>query len=245
LLLTAVASACTEATPTPTPTPSAAQEFLRHMYGPSVFQELPPPELQLPLPPGTKVVGTLFNRSRICSSGFGQAILDVPLNPQESMVFFNEALTEREWEIDRPGPLVPGELHFRKPEEGTWLKLEAAPIREGLTDVRVFWHKDSGDSPGGFLPALTLPSGVESSGGGGSACSEGTPLTYPYLYQEGVNPDATPPPSPASEEREKVQPDLSTQALEEHLGSQLAEAPESSLALDEGTVISATAPPIH
>jgi len=213
-LLATFAVACAGAEPsltpatTPTPTPSAAQEFVWQMFGPFVSQELPS-ELDLPLPPGTEVIGTLFYGLDICSPGFGHAILDVPLNPEETIAFFEEALTERGWETQKASDYRPGlstpELQFRKPEDGTGLNLEAAQLQEGLTDVRVFWYTEGPFHPG-LLPALGLPSGVEP-GGGDTGCSRGSELSYPYTY-----------------EMQSVQADLKAKALEDLLGSQLDKA---------------------
>ncbi|MCH8282426.1 MAG: hypothetical protein IIC96_17305 [Chloroflexi bacterium] len=130
-----------------------------------------PSEFNLPLPEGTTVVGSI-------ASGVGapqsrHIFLDVPLEPQETLEFFRDALAQSGWEPRRPFDqqvsnfLSDGRVIYCKEGSEGFRGLQSSPYEEGVTPVRLFsqdgnahffckdWPEISG--AGGVLPALTLP----------------------------------------------------------------------------------------
>ena len=143
LFLALVAAACAAeptSTPTPTvlPTPIATatplQELVGRFFGTAIgledrqraqiILESLPADFNLPLPEGTRVVGSLVSNGRV--QQLSHIFLDVPLEPQKAMEFFRNALAQAGWEPQSPSDAV----IFCK--EGAFMGLQSAPYEEGV-----------------------------------------------------------------------------------------------------------------
>ena len=167
-------------TPSPPP-PSPAGGTLRARLFPGALPPTLP--LDLPLPPGSRLVGSAVAPSLAGGPDFAHAetievVLDAPGTPDEIVAFYEGALTERGWTAARdqgpePGGFVPERLGGFQPSSipsivffcpgaaGGWLALVVTPAPGGLTDVRV--HLETGfpgpcGGPGG---PMRLPPGAE------------------------------------------------------------------------------------
>ncbi len=177
LFLVLLAAACgAEPTSTPTPTvlptpiatPMPLQDLVGRFFGgiygleqgerAQIILGSLPPDFNLPLPEGTRVVGSLASDGR--AQQLSHIFLDVPLEPQKALEFFRDALAQAGWEPQSPSDAV----IFCK--EGAFMGLQSAPYEQGVTPVRLFsqegipcqdWPQRA--AAGGVLPALTLPEG--------------------------------------------------------------------------------------
>ena len=119
LFLVLLATACgAEPTSTPTPTvpptpiaaPTPLQELVGRFFGTVMGSEQGqraqvilgslPPDLNLPLPEGTRVVGSVFSDGR--AQHLRHIFVDVPLEPQKALEFFRDALAQAGWEPQKP-----------------------------------------------------------------------------------------------------------------------------------------------
>ena len=193
LFLVLMAAACgaePTSTPTPTvlPTPIATQTPLQELVGrffgtaigleegqqAQVILGALPPDFKLPLPEGTRVVGSVG--SNIRARQLSHVFLDVPLEPQKTLEFFRDALAQAGWEPQNPFDEPPsnfasdGLVIFCKEGAEGFRGLQSASYEEGVTPMRLFGAKDGTvhffcrDWPqrataGGVLPALTQPEG--------------------------------------------------------------------------------------
>ena len=175
------------ATQTPVPTPIATPTPLQDLVG-RLFEGLwgleqgqqaqiilgsLPPDFNLPLPEGTKVVGSVA--SGVPARQVRHIFLDVPLEPQKVLEFFQDALARAGWELQEPfdeqlTSFVSGDLIIFCNERAEGFRiLHSAPYEEGVTPVRLFsqdgiesffcqdWPQRA--AAGGVLPALTSPEG--------------------------------------------------------------------------------------
>ncbi len=123
LFLVLFAAACAaEPTSTPTPTvlptpiatPTPLQELVGRFFGAAfgleqgqraqIILESLPADFNLPLPEGTKVVGSVA--SDVPARQVRHIFLDVPLEPQKALEFFRDALAQAGWEPQSPSDAV-------------------------------------------------------------------------------------------------------------------------------------------
>ncbi len=192
LFLVLLATACAaEPTSTPTPTvlptpiatPTPLQDLVGRLFGTLLGLEQGqraqiilgslPADFNLPLPEGTKVVGSVA--SGVPARQVRHIFLDVPLEPQKALEFFQDALAQSGWEIQEPfdeqlTSFVSGDLIIFCNEGAEGFRiLHSVPYEEGVTPVRLFsqdgiegffcqdWPQRA--AAGGVLPALTQPEG--------------------------------------------------------------------------------------
>ena len=156
--------------PTPIATPTPLQELVGRFFGTAIGLEQGqrvqitlgslPLDFDLPLPEGTRVVGSVASDGR--AQQLRHIFLDVPLEPQKSLEFFRDALAQAGWEPRRPFDAV---IFCKEGAEG-FMVLQSTPSEEGVTPVRLFsqegitcqdWPQRA--AAGGVLPALTPPEG--------------------------------------------------------------------------------------
>lgn len=148
--------------------------------------------LELPLPPGSKVVGSVIQPAAARPGGrpTGEAtdiVLDAPGDAGAIMSFYDEALTPLGWSGPLggqgfrhggfvPAPAVPTRT-FCRSTQGPWLSVRIVAESGGVSDLRI--HVDTagpgpcanpqGLPPGAaILPALAAPAGAAMQGLGGS-----------------------------------------------------------------------------
>ena len=169
--------------PTPIATPTPLQELVGRFFGAAFGLEQGlraqiilgslPPDFNLPLPEGTRAVGSVAADGR--GVQLRHIFLDVPLEPQKTLEFFRDALAQAGWEPQKPFDeqlrnFVSDDLviYCKDGAEG-FRGLHSAPYEEGVTPVGLFnqdgiAHFFCKDWPqraavGGVLPALTQPEG--------------------------------------------------------------------------------------
>ena len=169
--------------PTPIATPTPLQELVGRFFGTAigleqgqraqVILESLPPDFNLPLPEGTRVVGSVASDAR--ARQLRHIFLDVPLEPQKALEFFRDALAQAGWEPQKPfdeqlSNFVSDSLviYCKEGAEG-FMGLQSAPYEEGVTPVRLFSQDGNANvfcqdwpqraATGGVLLALTQPEG--------------------------------------------------------------------------------------
>ena len=167
-------------TPSPPP-PSPTGGTLRAQLFPGALPPALP--LDLPLPPGSRLVGSavapsLAGGPDVTRAETIEVVLDAPGAPNEIVAFYEGALAERGWtaasgqgpepggfQPERPGGFqpsaIPATVFFCPGAAGGWLALVVTPAPGGLSDVRV--HLETGfpgpcGGPGG---PMRLPPGAE------------------------------------------------------------------------------------
>jgi len=171
------------ALPTPIATPTPLQELVGRFFGTAIGLEQGaraqvilgslPPDFNLHLPEGTRVVGSVASDFR--AQQLRHIFMDVPLDPQNALEFFRDALAQAGWEPQKPFDeqlrnfASDGLVIFCKEGAEGFRGLQSAPYEEGVTPVRLIsqdgnvhfacpdWPQIAG--AGGVLPALTQPEG--------------------------------------------------------------------------------------
>lgn len=147
---------------------------------------------EVPLPPGSRVIGTLVR-----SATYSDIVLDVPLPPEQALAFYREHLQAAGWaepKQDRMGHggfvhssmlALKHTMLFCKGPDGPSLDFKALAEQGGFTDVRLSLNLDERESPCGqtarmqrqnrqqmmseqLIPPLVAPAGAQqmSEGGG-------------------------------------------------------------------------------
>jgi len=157
-----------------------------------------PPDLPytLPIPERARLIASV-QQTRF---DFLQLILDVPLSLEEVVSFYEQSLLETGWQaatnIGQGGGFVSAEmgLTYCLGEE-KYLNLQAGPISESTTDVRMYVQGTEGYSPcrpaSGYedgisplIPTLKNPPGSSMTGGGGGGSSDTDAYTEANLQTE-------------------------------------------------------------
>jgi hypothetical protein len=120
-----------------------------------VGQLSPDWELDLPLPEGTRLVGSLVRAPGDTSQPPGQIVLDVPGVPRDVRAFFNDALVNRGWTpppyTTPSGPSgfisagTPLAASFCQEDNGSRLTFSIRGQASGVSDVQVM--RESGATP--------------------------------------------------------------------------------------------------
>jgi len=147
--------------------------------------QLPDPlPVSLPVPEGSRIVGSLIDRKKIV-----QVVLDVPLPAEAVVAYYHERLTAAGWVTLRYRPVTgftqagreqrTGSV-FCRSGRGPALDMQALATNDGFTDVRLFLHTDPHSTPcasqwnpdgsAQLIPDLVSPPAAQlvyGSGGGG------------------------------------------------------------------------------
>ncbi len=194
----------------PTPVPSDNSDLLRlvervfsgpHLTkAPTILPGQLPPDFDLTLPEGSEVVGSVFIATQ--DGDTTQVLLDVPGEPEAAFSSIADALAGNGWQSRDESRGVEGGGFVSSPlgqfsfaifcseTEGGYINVNAFPLGDGLTDLRLNLQTNVEHSPcdmeleqprrvdnscsDNLFPPLTTPPGVQQSGGGsGSGTSSG------------------------------------------------------------------------